>query len=199
MHDFAGSFLQSLHVMRHGHSEANAQHLIVSSLELGSAGYGLTDQGRGQVTHEIGRWKRGMGAGVAGEIYCSPFVRARDTAAIASDILRWPVVTEVPALRERFFGDLDQQDDTGYNKVWAQDALDPAHTGWHVESVFEVRDRVTAFLTTLASTCHGQPILLVTHGDTASILLTSLHQEDLRQHRCFGALSTAQIQPCFTA
>ncbi len=192
-------FLQALHVMRHGHSEANAQHLIISSLALGAEAYGLTEQGRVQVTHQVNRWKRDMGPDEIGEIYSSPFLRARGSAAVASDILEWPIVADVPALRERFFGDLDQQDDAGYDQVWAQDRLDPAHTHWHVESVFQVRDRVLAFLTTLAATFHGQPILLVTHGDTASILLTTLRREDLRQHRGFGALSTAQVQQCFMA
>jgi broad specificity phosphatase PhoE len=199
MRDFERPFLQALHVMRHGHSEANAQHLIVSSLELGTVAYGLTEQGREQVTHQVDRWKRDMDSDVSGEIYCSPFLRARGTATLASGILKWPVVTEVPALRERFFGDLDQQEDTRYDQVWAQDGLDPAHTHGHVESVFQVRDRVLAFLTTLAATFQGQPMLLITHGDTASILLTTLRQEDLRQHRRFGALSTAQIQQCIVA
>ncbi len=199
MCEFERPFLQAVHVMRHGHSEANASHIIISSLEQGAAAHGLTEQGREQVTHQVDRWKRDMGSDVTGEIYCSPFLRAHVTATLASGILKWPVVAEVLALRERFFGDLDQQEDTRYDQVWAQDGLDPAHTHWHVESVCQVRDRVLAFLTTLAATYHGQPILLVTHGDTASILLTALRQEDLRQHRRFGALSTAQIQPCIMA
>ncbi len=199
MPNFSRPFLQALHVMRHGHSEANAQHLIISSLELGTVAYGLTEQGRVQVTHQVNSWKRDMDSYEIGEIYCSPFLRARGTAAVVSDVLKWPIVTDVPALRERFFGDLDQQDDTGYDQVWDQDGLDPAHTHWHVESVFQVRDRVLSFLTTLAATFHGQPMLLVTHGDTASILLTTLRREDLGQHRCFGALSTAQVQQCFMA
>ncbi|MCP4450257.1 MAG: histidine phosphatase family protein [Planctomycetes bacterium] len=199
MCDFERPFLQSLHVMRHGHSEANASHLIISSLEQGTAAYGLTEQGRDQVIHQVDSWKHDMRSDLAGEIYCSPFLRARATATLASGILKWPAVAEVPALRERCFGDLDQQKDTRYDPVWAHDGLDPAHTHWHVESVYQVRDRVLAFLATLAATYHGQPILLVTHGDTASILLTALRQEDLRRHRRFGALSTAQIQPCIMA
>jgi broad specificity phosphatase PhoE len=194
MRDFERPFLQALHVMRHGHSEANAKRLIISALELGTVAYGLTEQGRDQVVHQVGSWKRDMGSDGVGEIYCSPFLRARGTATLASGILEWPIVADVPALRERFFGDLDRQDDTQYDQVWAQDGLDSAHTHWCVESVFQVRERVLAFLTTLAATFHGQPMLLITHGDTASILLTTLRQGDLRQHRRFGALSTAQIQ-----
>jgi broad specificity phosphatase PhoE len=194
MISFSHSFLQSLYVMRHGHSEANAKKLIVSSLEQGAKAYGLTEQGRIQVTHQVETWRQENSFETVGEIYCSPFVRACDTATIASRILQWPIVKKVPALRERFFGDLDQQDDTGYAKIWAQDELDPAHTQWHVESACQVRDRVLSFLTILAADFHGQPTALVTHGDTASIILTTLRQGDLRHHRRFGALSTAQIQ-----
>ncbi len=197
MSNFSHGFLQHLYVMRHGHSEANAQQLIVSSLEQGAKAYGLTEQGRTEVTRQLETWRRKNSLETTGEIYCSPFVRACDTAAIASRMLQWPVVEKVPALRERFFGDLDQQDDTGYAKVWAQDDLNPAHTQWHVESACDVRDRVLLFLTTLARDFHGQPMVLVTHGDTASIMLTTLRQGDLRHHRRSGALSTAQIQQAF--
>lgn len=102
-------------------------------------------------------------------------------------------------MRERFFGDLDQQDDTGYAKIWAQDELDPEHTHWRVESACCVRDRVLSFLTALAADFRGQPMVLVTHGDTASITLTLLRQGDLCHHRCIGALSTAQIQQALSS
>jgi len=199
MHDFSDAFLNALYVMRHGHSEANAQKRIVSSLEQGTLAYGLTPQGRAQVARHVEAWKQQNCFERVGEIFCSPFLRACDTAGIASEILGWPIVAQVSSLRERYFGDLDQQDDTRYAQVWTQDGIDPGQTRWHVESVFQVRDRVLGFLTTLADVHHGQPILLITHGDTASILLTTLYQTDLRQHRCFGALSTAQIQKCFMA
>lgn len=197
MHDFLPSFLRTLYVMRHGHSEANAQHLIVSSLELGTVACGLTEQGRVQVAHQVDAWKQHHAFESTGEIYCSPFVRTRDTAALASSALDWPVVAQASSLRERFFGDLDGQDDTHYAQVWAQDALDPGHRLWHVESALEVRDRILTFLTTLAAAHHGQPLLLVTHGDTASILLAALGHGDLRRHRASGALSTGEIRRCY--
>lgn len=183
--------------MRHGHSEANAQKRIVSSLEQGTLAYGLTTEGRAQVAKCVEAWRQQHAFERVGEIFCSPFARACDTAAIASEVLGWPIVAQTSALRERYFGDLDRQEDTQYAQVWAQDGIDPAQTRWHVESVLQVRDRVLGFLTTLEATHHGQPLLLVTHGDTASVLLTALRQGDLRQHRRFGALSTAQIQKCF--
>jgi len=197
MHDLAHGFVKSLYVMRHGHSEANARRLIVSSLEQGATGYGLTEQGCVQVTQQVQAWKAQNEFGAIGEIICSPFLRAQETAAIASNLLQWPSVTQEPALRERFFGDLDLQDDSHYAQVWKKDELDPTHVEGHVESVSKVRDRVLAFLTVLARAHHGQPILIVTHGDTASILLTLLRQGDLKHHRNLGSLTTAQIQSCF--
>jgi probable phosphoglycerate mutase len=196
VHDLPTSFLNAMYVMRHGHSEANARGLIVSSLERGTAAYGLTDQGRVQVARNVTAWKQQTNLQSAGAVYCSPFLRACDTAVIASGILEWPLVERISALRERDFGDLDQHGDSGYVQVWAQDELDPMHRQWHVESVLQVRDRVLEILTTLANAHDGQPLLLVTHGDTASILLTTLRQGDLRHHRRIGALSTAQIQKC---
>ncbi|MCF7972862.1 MAG: histidine phosphatase family protein [Phycisphaerae bacterium] len=129
-------------------------------------------------------------------MFCSPFLRACDTAVIASEVLEWPIAAQISALKERDFGDLDQLNDTHYAQVWAQDERDPTHRQWRVESVFQVRDRVLGWLTALADQHQGQPILLITHGDTASIGLTTLRHGDLRQHRAIGTLSTAQIQTC---
>ena len=196
MHELSNDFLQSLYIMRHGPSEANARHLIISAPEQGDVAYGLTAQGRDQVTCRVGAFKRQNAFDVPGEIHCSTFLRACDTASIASHILGWPVVTQTSALRERFFGDLDQQDDTHYARVWAQDELDPSHVQWQGESVVQVRDRVLSFLTILSAKFHGQPTLLVTHGDTASICLAMLRHKDLRQHRSVAALATAEIQRC---
>ncbi|MCF7972861.1 MAG: hypothetical protein K9N55_03500 [Phycisphaerae bacterium] len=53
MYDLPATFLNVLFVMRHGHSEANAQGLIISSLDQGTVAYGLTSQGRAQVARHV--------------------------------------------------------------------------------------------------------------------------------------------------
>lgn len=196
MREFLHDFLRSLYIMRHGPSEANAQGIIISAPELGAAAYGLTVEGQHEVTRRVDRFKTQNDLDLPGEIYSSPFLRARDTAAIASKSLGWPIVAEATALRERFFGDLDQLDDTHYAQVWAQDEQDPAHTRWHVESACQVRDRVTTFLKELQAGFQGRPTLLVTHGDTASICLAALRNKELGRHRSVAALATAEIQRC---
>lgn len=196
MTEFDQAFLGSVFVMRHGQSQANVEHVIVSSLEQGSTAYGLTDLGTQQVQDRVQAWQAQQTFDKQGQIFCSPFLRTRETAAIASDLLGWPITVE-PALRERFFGELDQRPDHTYDRIWQQDQIDPSHTLCQVESVFQVRDRVLAFFKHLSAIHEAGPVLLVTHGDTASITLTTLNQGDLRQHRRFGGLITAQIERLF--
>lgn len=151
--------------------------------------------------------------------YASPFSRTVETAAIAAEAfekeigataaaaagrirLAGPPRVE-PALRERFFGAaLELQNHEGYSPAWASDAQDPNSRPpgkGDGESVADVAARSAELLRRLAEeerdaeTTTREVIVLVSHGDTLSILQTAATGGDLREHRKFG-LGTAELK-----
>lgn len=118
------------------------------------------------------------------------------------------------ALRERWFGSaLELQSHEGYSPAWAGDARDPTSRppgDGDGESVAEVAARSAELLRRLAQRhCCGDGdggdkgsgggrrqvgvVVLVSHGDTLSILQTAATGGDLREHRKFG-LETAELK-----
>jgi probable phosphoglycerate mutase len=97
-------------------------------------------------------------------------------------------------LRERFFGELDGQDDDAYPNVWSRDLIDPNHSEQGVESVSSVLARTTELLESLESSYRGQHILLVAHGDVLQILQTLFAGVSPAQHRQLPHLQVAEIR-----
>ena len=186
------SLEERLYLLRHGHSEANEAGLIVSDPNNGVAGYGLTQKGRDQVAVSIEGFARRPSGSTTGVIYSSPFLRAVETAEIAAIKLGWPVrVTD--NLRERGFGEFELTGDTHYQQVWDQDEIDPSHTQWGVESVIEVWQRLEDFLEEVSISHSAQTVLMVTHGDPASILMRKLRGIDFPSHHRTCAPETGQL------
>jgi broad specificity phosphatase PhoE len=155
--------------------------------------------------------------------YASPFSRTVETAAIAAEAFEKEIRTTTtaaaarirlaglpqiePALRERFFGAaLELQNHEGYSPAWASDAQDPTSRPpgkGDGESVADVAARSAELLRrlaeeerdaeTTATAATRQVIVLVSHGDTLSILQTAATGGDLREHRKFG-LGTAELK-----
>lgn len=179
-------------VLRHGHSQANDMGLVVSDLQRGKTAFGLTERGRAQVCTSV---RTARDAGHLGRdvvVVSSPFLRAVETARLAVDLLSVHGFTQDERLRERFFGTFELGNDRVYPEVWEEDRHDPGHTKWQVESVAAVAARLHALRVDLDSRHHGDTLLLVGHGDVASILLCQAMGEDLRRHREVGALGTAE-------
>ncbi len=178
--------------MRHGHSLANAQGIIVSHPENGCRGYGLSESGRSQVAQSL---SRASGLNAETLIICSDFKRARESADIACSMLacRTPVVTE-QRLRERNFGSYELSADSGYEEVWQQDALDADSRRNGVESVNQVMQRVTLVVRDLERQYGEASILLVSHGDALQILQAAFARRDGSIHREQEHLHTAQIR-----
>ena len=180
-----------LYVLRHGRSLANEAGLIVSDPVQGGSGYGLSERGAEQVRESVTAFRAGGDFRPGGRIYTSPFLRARETAEIAASVLQWPVEPPVDCLRERFFGQWDGTADRGYQAVWDRDALDPGHRQGGAESVLDVWARLSPFLEGLAGV--GTPVLLVTHGDVASVLVCGIHGRNFKEHRRGRTLGTGQL------
>jgi probable phosphoglycerate mutase len=179
------------HVLRHGHSVANQLRLIVSSPAVGLEAYGLSDRGADEVRASI----RAKAAGLAGirRIYCSDFLRTRQSAEIAAESIQAPVECSW-RLRERGFGDWEGSGSDHYQQVWERDAADDSHRDWNVESVRDVARRLMGLLREIESAGSGQAYLLVSHGDPLQILLTAVSGADLRSHRRLDPLRTAELR-----
>ena len=181
----------SFFVMRHGKSLANAQKLIVSDPATGCVDFGLTEAGKVSVLNQV-RVILNM-VGSSPRILSSDFLRARQTAEIVAESCGNEVEIR-QQLRERWFGELDQSDDSGYGQVWEEDRLDASHTKWNVESVNSVGDRMSNLVRELNEENENQFFLLVSHGDPIQILTTWFKKLPLGTHRDRDPIAPGQLQ-----
>lgn len=180
------------YVMRHGHSQANAQGIIVSQPHNGLQEFGLTGHGVDQVRSRL-REARYLAAET--QIISSDFRRARESAAIAHDLLdcRLPVKFD-PRLRERSFGAFELTSERNYQRVWREDAVDPESRYQECESASEVMCRMTAFILECEVEYEKVTILIVSHGDALQILQTAFLRQNAATHRALPPLETAEIR-----
>lgn len=193
-------------VMRHGPSVPNDRHQIISDLPNGmEKQYGLTAQGVEIVRQSVRAARK---AGLLIEhplIYCSPFSRTLDTAKAVCAELNLPesVVQVDKRLRERFFGKFNLGSTEHYRSVWEWDSAAPlgsAITEGRVETIYSVLERTSDVVAELARAWASNrgsmhQLLLVLHGDPASILASGMAATDPRQHReSFPPLRPAEIR-----
>ena len=179
--------------MRHGHSIANQQGIIVSHPGNGLDRFGLSGLGREQVKQSLQNF--GL-LEVNTIIVSSDFCRARESAEIVNAQLDGVGSINLDSrLRERNFGELELTADSGYMDVWQQDAKDPDSQLRGVESVNQVMSRVTSVVTEYEDRYTSATILLVSHGDALQILQTAFARLDGSSHRQLLHLHTAQIRP----
>lgn len=178
-------------VMRHGESLANEAGVIVSDPRRGTKDWGLTKTGRRQAESSARRYD---GPDLA-HIYCSDFLRARETAEIAARVFNDTPVKTACELRERYFGNWDGGSVERYPCVWALDAADPCHCEDHVESVVSVSKRMLSLIDVLEHKHARQNLLLVSHGDPLQILQTVFAGISMCHHRTLPHLEVAEIRP----
>lgn len=175
-------------LMRHGHSQANQQGVIVSTPECGVDNFGLSEIGEQQLVQLVVNWPWP----VPTRIVHSDFLRTTETAAHVA--ARFGLEASVDTrLRERHFGELEGQSDDRYPSVWALDALDSEHQHHGIEAVSAVASRMRAVIEGWEQKVSGETIVLVSHGDPLQILLTALANKPLTQHREQQALLPASI------
>jgi probable phosphoglycerate mutase len=162
--------------MRHGHSIANQQGIIVSHPDNGCDQYGLSELGRMQVKKSLQNF--GL-FDVNTIIVSSDFSRARESAEIASALFHSDESINLDCrLRERNFGELELSADSGYADVWQEDVENPDSQLRGVESVNQVMTRVTSVVAEYEDRYSGATILLVSHGDALQILQTAFARMD---------------------
>ncbi len=178
--------------MRHGHSMANQQGIIVSHPDNGIDSYGLSELGRKQVKASL-RQDDHLDASTM--VVTSDFKRARETADIALEMLACKVsIYEESRLRERDFGELELGADDSYSEVWQQDEVNPDSQARGVESVNPVMARVSSVVADYESQYSAATILFISHGDALQILQTAFARLDASTHRRLEHLHTAEIR-----
>ena len=189
--DRTGRLANNYRIMRHGQSRANEREIIVSSIATDQRGdFGLTALGQAQALAAA----HGSGLPASTLVFSSDFTRARQTAEIVRNCLgAAPAATE-PALRERYFGQLDGGPVSGYTRVWTADAADAAHGACGAEPADTVFARAAALVAELERRYQGRDILLVSHGDTLQILQAGLTGLGPARHREVPHLEVAEIR-----
>jgi probable phosphoglycerate mutase len=178
--------------MRHGHSMANQQGIIVSHPDNGRDNYGLSELGCEQVRTSL-QQDNYLDAGTV--IVTSDFKRARETAAIVMEMLACrATLREESRLRERDFGELELAADDSYNEVWQQDEVNPDSQARGVESVNQLMARVSSVVADYEAQYSAATILFVSHGDALQILQTAFARLDASTHRRLEHLHTAEIR-----
>lgn len=176
-------------VLRHGESIANTTGRIVSRpTSEALVTCGLTERGRAQVEHTV-RGSRPSGPVL---VVASDFARAVQTAEIATTV--WGASTALldQRLRERDFGRLDGGDVSGYEQVWAADAVHDRLDD--VETVGDVLARVVDLTDDLEERSDGQDVVLVAHGDVLQIAQSWFAGIDPARHRTLPHLANAELR-----
>ncbi len=201
--------------LRHGQSEANVEKIIASNPVIACHQYGLSSLGRQQAqqaSQDIVDYYLLRNNDVASFsgicLLSSDLLRAKQTAeAVALAVKNHnngdaaipilfhndQVITEI-RLRERGFGEWDLSEDSNYEEVWKDDAVDPSHTRRGVESVDSVMDRVTECILDWDARLENYMVVCVAHGDVLQILQTSFSKLDGSKHRTLQHLETATLR-----
>eukprot|EP00475_Leptophrys_vorax_P028750 TRINITY_DN4180_c0_g1_i1.p1 TRINITY_DN4180_c0_g1~~TRINITY_DN4180_c0_g1_i1.p1 ORF type:complete len:218 (-),score=45.87 TRINITY_DN4180_c0_g1_i1:330-983(-) len=160
----------TFYIMRHGQSMANVEGIISSDPDVATLTHGLSPQGKEEARKGANEFVQMLTDHMATSpsparfpsfdesprrltmtlpdvvVYCSPFLRAKETAQIVCDVVnsarralfhRTELEDLTPIehvdLRERYFGELDGKSDDRYADVWSEDSKDPEHHQFHVE------------------------------------------------------------------
>lgn len=177
------------YLMRHGESLANLADIIVSAPENGCHSYGLSERGRDQARASAAA----LGIGVD-QVFASDFLRTRQTAELAAEVLGVSCVTWDSRLRERHFGWLEGKSAQNYREVWLHDETSPECPLHQVESVEQVTSRLLSLVNELESHFQGQTFLLVSHGDPLRFLQLWAVGREPHQHQSIRHFDPAEIR-----
>lgn len=184
------------YLMRHGHSRPNEQEIILSDPALGVlAENGLTDLGRAQAAEAADLATLDEHC----VIYSSDFSRAAETARIMQESLGATAVQHTPLLRERFFGELDGQHKSTYDRIWKYDSQMPENVRvLGAETINAVAARMLRVVTILNMAHKDRTLLLVSHGDPLAILQAALSGDPLGAHNAYHLRNAQLIQMPFS-
>lgn len=179
--------------LRHGHSKANEQSIIVSDPAVGTQSYGLSDLGIAQLKALKGALPCVFDREL--KIVSSDFLRARESAMIiAASLAVLTPVSYSDKLRERYFGEFEGQPDSRYPEVWKRDKVDASHGSFGVEPACTVVNRVIELIVELELQFSDAVILLVAHGDVLQLSQCAFENRQLAFHRQLAPLKVAEVR-----
>lgn len=180
-------------VLRHGRSEANEKGIVASRLGHAEHAWGLVESGRKEVETSLREAADSLREETPLLLLMSPFLRTRQTAAIAEEILG-TVPRADHRLGERDFGEYELLSDTHYDEVWSADPATPDEPPGKAESVYEVTRRVCDLVLEVERDPAVRTCLLVTHCDVAMILECAARKIDPRHHRTLDPVKTGEVR-----
>ena len=181
-------------IIRHGESKANVAGILLSHPKEGTVSFGLSKKGKKQVKDSISRSKKNKLLGSDVIIYSSDFLRAKETAEIAKNLLGIKKINFNKNLRERYFGKLDKTDLSNITEAWKHDEKNANHKHKGIENPNQIIKRILSLINKLEKKYKNKKILLVSHGDVLQILHTYFSKKPVSHHRQIPHLETAEIR-----
>ncbi|MSU44577.1 isoleucine--tRNA ligase [Candidatus Nomurabacteria bacterium] len=151
-------------VMRHGEAENNAKNIYSSNQKINH----LTDKGKAEVLKTCQELKNKK----ITKIYCSPFLRTRETAEIFTEQNNFPKdqIIYDDRIRELEFGDFSDRPVAEYwdfmkDKTWEFDKKIPGG-----ESFQDGKNRIGDFLHDIDQKYQDETILIISHGLSVELI-----------------------------
>lgn len=141
----------SLYYVRHGMTEWNKERKLQGNSDIPLNEIGI------QQAHETSKLFFDT---TIDKVYCSPLLRAKQTAEIVCQNMDCEIVVE-KRLAERCFGDLEGTN-LGKNHVYLWSFDEPLCP--HAEDLNDFFSRVQSFIKEIQEECKEKNILLVAHG-----------------------------------
>jgi isoleucyl-tRNA synthetase len=174
---------------RHGESESNAAGRIVSCKKENKDP--LTEKGREEVSVSAKKLAGDKNAKID-MVFCSPFLRTRETAEIIAGQIGFD---KDKIIFDDRLGEISCGDWNG--KPWSE--LDPMQKNDGAESLEDVRIRVMKFMYEIDEKYSDKNILIVTHGAPLNLIslgAEGLSTKDIMSHYYDNTFRNAEIRVC---
>jgi isoleucyl-tRNA synthetase len=164
-----------LFLVRHGEAESNLKNILSSKDDVNNH---LTNRGQILIEKAAEKFiKENIDI-----IFCSPLLRAKETANIIAEKIRTKVIID-ERLKEVQAGELDG---SHYNKLFEiysdTNGLNPGRTDEKgIEGEDDIRDRVESLIEELNDKYQGRNIIIISHGDVLRVfqgILSNLSKEE---------------------
>jgi broad specificity phosphatase PhoE len=168
IHPIRKARMTRIYVARHGQNEDNANGILNGHRDLP-----LTEIGRGQARELANRiLAEGLKFDMA---YCSPLVRASETAEIVAAICDLPAPRVLPELIERDFGEMTGKPIASIRELCGPHLIETPTVTYFLkpaggEEFDDVLARARTTISHMLDRHDGQNILLVCHGDMGKML-----------------------------
>ncbi len=154
-------------VVRHGEAESNVKKILSSNPKTVNH---LTEKGRDQA---LGACKN-LSKQKVDVIYCSPFMRTRETAEIIAEKIGYPKdkIIYDERLHEIYAGEFDGKPDAEYQAFFSDRSEKFTKTPKGGENYVMVKNRISEFLYEVDSKNSGKNILIVGHNTPIWLLFS---------------------------